>query len=191
MQPLQPISIGSIGPSAQITGATTSFSAMPSGLDNRSFNSPIGQRWLAAISQATGLSQGDIQGQLQNGGDVKDILQSKNVTMSDVRQALRSQAGKVQHSGHHRGHGAAAAGTQDAEAAFAGAVAATLGMSVSDLQQQLSSGVGLDQLAARQGVSQQTLDQTIRQTFQQLTGYTAQGAPGTTAASTGQVDQAA
>jgi hypothetical protein len=64
-------------------------------------------------------------------------------------------------------------------------------MSVSDLQQQLTSGVGLDQLAGRQGVSQQTLDQAIRQTFQQLTGYTAQGAPGTTPATTGQVDQAA
>ena len=190
MQPLQPVPAGAIGASIQTSGATTSFSAMPSGLDSRSFASPIGQRWLAAISQATGLSTTDIQSQLANGGDVKQILQSKGVSLGEVRQALRDQAGKVQHHGHH-GHGAAAGGTQDAESTFAAAVASTLGMTVSDLQQQLGNGTSLDQLAAQQGISQETLDQTIRQTFQQLTGYTAQGTAGTIAAGTGQVDQAA
>lgn len=187
MQPIQSISAGLIGGSARTTGATTSFSAMPSGVDSRSFSSPLGQRWLAAISQATGLSPADVQGQLSAGGDVKDILQSKGVTLAEVKQTLRAQAGKIQHSGRH-GHGGA---TQDAEAAFTSAVASTLGMNVPDLQQQLANGVGLDQLAAQQGISQDALNQSLRQTFQELTGYTSQGTPETAAASTGQVDEAA
>ena len=175
MQILPPISSpNSAFGGMQTTGASASFTHTPMENWTQRLDSPIGQRFLQAISDKTGISQADLKSQLESGTTLQDILKSKNVTFSEIRQAVRGQAGQVQFSGHHH-HGNHGGGASGVDSAVLGAIADTLGMQPSDLKQQLDSGTSLAQLASDKGVSTSDLGAAIAQALQSLLGYSSTG----------------
>jgi uncharacterized protein (DUF433 family) len=163
-----------------MTGASMSVMSSPWGSGPQTLDSSIGQRFLQAISDKTGISTADITSQLQSGGSVQDILQSKGLTMADIRQAVRSQAGQVHSHGHHH-HRSEGSGSSSEQSAVLDALASGLGMSSSDLTQQLSSGTSLDKLAADKGVAMQDLAQSVLQALESSSyssnGTATQGSP--------------
>jgi uncharacterized protein YidB (DUF937 family) len=168
------------GESTHMTGATASVAAMPWGAPGQaqSLDSDIGQRFLQAVSDKTGISKADLTAQLQGGATLKDILKSKNVSFGEIRAAVRGQSGKVQSSGHHHRHHT---GGPDASAdAVLQSLAAVLGMDQKDLVQQLQSGKALDQLASDKGLTQDDLLKAVQQALQNLGSYTQDSAPNTT-----------
>lgn len=186
MPPTGPLS----GPGGtQTSAATTSFTHMPmESWTTQRLDSPTGQRFVQAIAQATGLSATDVTQQIQNGTTVQQLLQANGATFADVRHALRSQAGQVHFGTQHGGVSQATA------EATLGAIAKTLGISVSNLEQQLSSGVSLSSLASSHGVSEDQLLGSIQDALQSFLGYAANGAQsgtGTAASSGLQLDTTA
>jgi uncharacterized protein (DUF433 family) len=161
----------------QTTGASASFTQMPMQNWTQRLDSPIGQRFLQAISDKTGISPDNLKSQLESGTTLQDILKSKNLTFSDIRQAVQSQTGQVQFSGHHHHHGSHGGGSGAVDSAVLGAIADKLQMQPSDLKQQLDNGTSLGQLASDKGVSTSDLGAAIAQALQSLLGYSSSGAP--------------
>ena len=173
-----PISAGQTSPvdAVQTTGASASFTHLPMENWTQRLDSPIGQRFLQAISDKTGLSQSDLTSQLKSGTTLQAILQSKGVTFQQVRQAALGQPGQVQFSGHHHGN-AHVASSGSVDSAILGAVADSLGMQPAELKQQIESGATLAQLSEDKGVSEQDLGATVEGAIQSLLGYSANGTP--------------
>lgn len=172
------IAFGNVAPAGaagglQTSAATVSFTHQPMETwTAQRLDSPIGQRFLQAISQVTGISQADVTSQLQSGTPLHDILETKGATFAQVRDAARAQGGQVQFHGRRRPQG----GAPDAALTAAlNGLAGSLGISTSNLEQQLGSGMSLDAIAASRGVSQDTLQASMEQAIQSLLGYAPTG----------------
>jgi uncharacterized protein YidB (DUF937 family) len=169
-----------------VTGASHSFTRTPIEQWTQRLDSPMGKLFMQVIAQKTGLSQQDITSQLQSGTSLHDILASKNVTFGEVRQTVLAQSGSVSSQSpagqiqgakrghhHHGRHG----GSGEVDNAIMGALANELGVQPSDLQQQLSDGKSLAQLASDKGVTASDLGAAVERALQSLMGYSASGAP--------------
>ncbi len=164
----------------QTTGASTSFTHMPMDSWTQRLDSPIGQRFLQAISDTTGISQSDLPSQLTSGTTLQGILQSKGVSFQEVRQAVAGQTRQVQFHGHHHRQGGQAGGTGSVDSAVLGAIAGKLGMQPAGLNQQLNDGKTLAQLASDKGVSEEDLGKAVEDAVQSMLGYSVTGTPPTT-----------
>ena len=159
-----------------------------------SSNDSTGDAFMQTISSLTGLSQDDLVSQLESGTSLTDILQSKNVTMAQVRQAQQAmqaqtqqavQGSQVQGSGgrhrHHHHGGGGGGSAVDASASNAvgdsvlNALAGALNLSPADLTQQLTSGAGLAQLGQQQGVSEDALVTAVQNALENPAAYSATG----------------
>lgn len=146
-----------------------------------------GDLFMQTISKLTGISQDDLVSQLESGTSLGDILQSKNVTMSQVQQAMQAvqsqqntqtaQISGRHHHHHHHGGGAPVSNAGDAATANAvlSALAGALNMTPADLAGQLNSGTGLAELAQQQGVSDDTLVTAVQNALENPSAYSASG----------------
>jgi hypothetical protein len=160
------------------------------GMATSSSSDATGEAFMQTVSSLTGISQDDLVSQLEGGTSLADILQSKNVTMSQVQQAMQAQAsqavqgpqGAVHGSGHHHHHHSSGEGVA-ADPASSNAVgdsvlnalAGALNMAPADLTQQLTNGVGLAQLGQQQGVSEDALVTAVQNTLENPAAYSASG----------------
>jgi hypothetical protein len=186
VQPVANVPVATAASPTLVTGASHSFTRTPIEQWTQRLDSPTGKLFMQVIAQKTGLSQKDITSQLQSGTSLHDILASKNVTFGEVRQAVLAQsgsvsaqsaAGQVQGTGrghhHHGGHG----GSGGVDNAIMGALANELGLQPADLQQQLSGGKSLAQLASDKGLTASDLGAAVERALQSLSGYTPSGTP--------------
>jgi hypothetical protein len=158
------------GPASYVSGASASFTHSPIELWSQSLSSPIGQQFMQAISRTTGLSTSDVTAQLQGGRSLHDILSSKGVTFSQVRQAVRAAGGNTAIAGRHHHH--QGAGIDSASSSqFLDVLAGKLGLSATNLTQDLQSGQGLAQIASAQGLSSDQLVSAIQDTLQSMAAY--------------------
>jgi uncharacterized protein (DUF433 family) len=158
---------------SHVSGASASFTHAPMSSWTQRLDSPIGQQFLKAISDKTGLSVSDITAQLKGGTTLHDILQSHGVTFAQIRQAVRGQGGVAaagRHAHHQQGADAVAASQ------FLQALAGKLNLEPAQLRDQLQSGVGLEQIATNQGVSQDALVTDIHDALQSVGLYQSSGA---------------
>lgn len=152
-----------------------------------------------AAAKALGLSTSDLRDQLRSGKSLKDIAATKNVDFSKVQGAINeavkpqldqavqsgalsaaqakdvltqltsgdapTQSGSAHHQGGHRGGGAVKSGMD--------AAAKVLGVSSSDLMDQLRAGKSLKDIAAAQNVD----FSKVQTAMSQSTTYSLGGLP--------------
>ena len=183
------------------TGTTPASTtpALFAGMSNSSPSGSAGEAFMQTVSSLTGISQDDLVSQLEGGTSLADILKSKNVTMSQVQQAMQAQVpqgadgqlavrGLARHHHHHgAGGGAERAGGAGAPPNAVGdsvlnALAGALNMTPAQLTQQLTSGVGLAQLGQQQGVSEDALVTAVQNALENPAAYSASGSQGTSQA---------